>query len=119
MSTRGNICVKVAEKDFNRVNKIISCGGKAVSTTYPYLYIYNHFDSYPDGLGRDLNTDYTTYEKALELVLQGDCSCPGMPYTGRGESFEDNCPKVTGDKLSALEQEYLYVFEDNSWKMFH
>jgi hypothetical protein len=114
MSTRGNICVKVKSKDFNRVNNKIL---EKVSEENSYLYIYNHWDSYPSGLGTLLITNYNTYEDALELVLEGDCSFPGNPYSER-ESYEETQPKTATNTAETNQQEYLYVFEDDKWTCY-
>ncbi len=111
MSTRGNICVKVKQDDFYKVTKIIDT---LVYKETPYIYIYNHSDSYPDGLGKKLKEDYNSYEKALDLVLEGDCSFPGSPYKDR-EGYKHNKPRTAKYLEKAFNEEYLYVFQDEAW----
>lgn len=111
MSTRGDICVKVQEKDFNRISNILD---REISADLPYIYIYNHFDSYVKGLGEKLKRDYNDYESALKLVLEGDCSYPGSPYS-LYETYGYNKPKAVSTKEEALKEEYLYVFENGIW----
>ncbi len=113
MSTRGNICVKVKSQDFERVNKLV--GG--ISEETPYMYIYNHFDSYPDGLGKQLVENYNDYDKALDLVLEGDCSAPEQPYSKR-EGYENTKPRTAHVITEANQQEYLYVYENDGWNCY-
>lgn len=115
MSTRGNICIKVKSKDFNKVNNKIL---EKVSEESPYLYIYNHWDSYPSGLGTLLIMNYNSYEDALELILEGDCSFPGNPYS-ENEGYEETQPKTATNTAETNQQEYLYVFEDDKWTCYN
>lgn len=111
---------KIAEKEWGRdqlkleeglwapVNPL---GGEA-------LRIYHHWDGYPDGLGYTLVTLYNTYEKALNLVLGGDCSTINShysPYALRdGESWESIQPSVI-DESEGIDDEYDYMFKDGQW----
>lgn len=113
MSTRGNICIKVKEKDFEFVEDTID---EKISESSPYLFIYNHFDSYPEGLGENLIKNYNDYEAALDLVLDGDCSTPGVPYAVR-EGYSHTKPRVVSNIAQANQEEYLYVF-DEGWKCY-
>lgn len=115
MSTRGNICVKVKEDDYYRVNQKVK---GLVYKEFPYIFIYNHFDSYPEGLGATLKKDYNSYEKALDLVLEGDCSYPGKPYAER-EDYSEVAPRVTNSIEKACQQEYLYVFQNDVWEIYN
>ncbi len=113
MSTRGNICIKVKTQDFDFVKKTI---GEDISEKSPYLFIYNHFDSYPEGLGVNLVKNYNNYEDALDLIMDGDCSAPGFPYALR-EGYADTKPRVVSNIQQANQEEYLYVFEDG-WSCY-
>lgn len=118
MSTRGNICIRIQEEDYDRVNSIISkYSFRKISKWSPYLYIYNHFDSYPESLGKELLTNYNNYNKALELVLEGDCSYPGRPYKG-SEEYSNVVPKVAFNKVEAFQNEFLYVF-NKEWECYN
>lgn len=114
MSTRGNICIKVAPENYDEMTTLCE---SIVDEVHPYVFIYNHFDSYPTGLGKTLLNDYNSYDKALALIAQGDCSCPGNPYATR-EPFHDNIPRVTSNKFKALQEEYLYVYENSAWECY-
>jgi hypothetical protein len=117
MSTRGNICVKVRKGDFDRVNDVVEKYGRdKVTEEAPYLYIYNHFDSFPEDLGKELLNNYDSYTKALSLVLEGDCSYPDRPYSLR-EPYANVCPKTTDKLEDALNHNYLYVY-DTEWECY-
>lgn len=118
MSTRGNICIRIREEDYDKVNLIISkYSSRKLSKYSSYLYIYNHFDSYPESLGKELLTNYNDYSKALELVLDGDCSYPGKPYKD-SEDYNWVGPKVAFSKVEAFQNEFLYVF-NKQWECYN
>jgi hypothetical protein len=92
------------------------------------LSIYNHFDSYPEGLGVKLVEHFNTKEKVQELVDLGDISCiwtnlgfnqetlpetGPLPYSARGE---DCPPRLDANKYDYLAdgEEYAYIFTQNS-----
>ena len=78
------------------------------------LSVYHHWDGYPEWLGVTLKQQYNTREKIEELIDGGNMSCcytqsgweiedeeklkdlPYKPlyYTDRGESIDDNAPKL-------------------------
>ena len=81
------------------------------------LSVYHHWDGYPEWLGVTLNKHYNTRESIAELIDGGNMSCcytdsdwehdelkefRPLYYTERGESLEDNAPKLHKD-----EKEYL------------
>ena len=102
------------------------------------LSVYHHWDGYPEWLGVTLKQQYNTREKIEELIDGGnmsscysdntwdiDVKCDPRPlyYTERGESLDDNAPKlsknekeylVTTDKCCG---EFAYIFElNNTWR---
>ena len=102
------------------------------------LSVYHHWDGYPEWLGVTLKQQYNTREKVEELIDGGnmsscysdntwdiDVKCDPRPlyYTERGESLDDNAPKlsknekeylVTTDKCCG---EFAYIFElNNTWR---
>ena len=102
------------------------------------LSVYHHWDGYPEWLGVTLNQQYNTREKIEELIDGGNMSScytdsgwdldekreyAPLYYTDRGESLEDNAPKlsknekeflVTTDKCCG---EFAYIFElNNTWR---
>ena len=102
------------------------------------LSVYHHWDGYPEWLGVTLKQQYNTREKVEELIDGGnmsscysdntwdiDVKCDPRPlyYTERGESLDDNAPKlsknekeylVTTDKCCG---EFAYIFElNNVWR---
>lgn len=107
MSTRSFIALKLREEDKRRVLKS-SCG-KVVSTSYDYLYVYCHFDGYPDGVGADLVDLKMTYDDALDFILEGDRSSVSRSYWGwRGEE----CPPKSTSNPVDLDARYVYILED-------
>ena len=84
------------------------------------LQIYCHWDGYPDGVGEVLQSQYSTYEEALALILGGDLSSLhdsySCPYSlGQGEDANRCAPTVL--PKAELNEEYLYVFDykTNQW----
>jgi hypothetical protein len=88
MSTRGTVFTKQGPK---------------------YIGIYNHFDSYPDGLGQTLLSNYDDLPKVLELIYHGDAS-------SIEKSIEDSVfyHRDRGDKLVIGEagsiQDFVYNY---------
>ena len=93
------------------------------------LSIYNHFDSYPEGLGVKLVEHFNTKEKVQELIDMGDISCiwtnagfnnetlpetGPLPYSARGE---DCPPRLDANKYDYLAEgeEYAYLFTNGEW----
>lgn len=100
--------------------------------------IYNHWDSYPLGLGATLLENYKNEEKVKKLIALGDCSSvreevdipEGMKHT-----FEDPLDNVTvsymrdngetgceprideteADFWKGDIEEYGYLFKDGKW----
>ena len=97
------------------------------------LSIYNHFDSYPEGLGVKLVEHFNTKEKVQELVDLGDISCiwtnlgfnqetlpetGPLPYSSRGE---DCPPRLDANKYDYLAdgEEYAYIYTLNDEWVCH
>lgn len=82
------------------------------------LKIYHHWDGYPEGVGDTLVNIYDTYEKALNLVLGGDCSTINgtyNPYALRKcEDWKDIKPLAISEK-EGVDEEYDYMFKDGEW----
>jgi hypothetical protein len=91
------------------------------------LSVYNHSDSYPEGLGVDLKTHYNSYEKVSNLIDGGDMSYAWTNqrwndsgkqeyganyYSYRGE---DCPPRLDANKYDYLAdgEEYAYIFTQN------
>ena len=73
------------------------------------LSAYHHWDSYPEWLGKQLVEHYPTRDKVAELIDGGDMSSAytnagfnnetlpesrALYYTDRGESLENNAPRL-------------------------
>lgn len=122
MATRSNIAIILKEEDkarvFAELNKRLAEAGDRFRYGLDngnVLQIYCHWDGYPGGVGQDLIDDFNSYDKALELILEGDHSTPYEPYAGRGESWVSNRPDQK--EKPKCEQAYLYVFKDGAWKL--
>ena len=119
MATRGRIGIELKN------GSILSC--------------YHHWDSYPEWLGRILNTHYNTKEKAAELIDGGDMSScwtnerwtndlldrhkkeygPNY-YAYRGE---DCPPRLDKDLCEYLlpddGEEFHYIFRNGEWVCYN
>lgn len=111
MSTRSNISIKIKDEDLGR--QITHLSDNTVVTLGKYMTIYCHSDGYVDGVGKALYDEYNSYEKVLNLILEGDCSSIGVPYY-KWEKYSDNKPKGSMERPK-INEEYLYVFEDGEW----
>ena len=134
MSTRSNIRVILKEEDRNRDMKFNpemfkikrEWGPEQVDgkwdTVNPggaeALIIYHHWDGYPEGVGKTLIEEYNDYDKALNLVLGGDCSSINggyAPYaTRKCEDWDSIQPRAVNAKHK-MEEEYDYMFKDGEW----
>ena len=97
------------------------------------MSVYCHWDGYPSYNGRILREHYTTVEKVRELIDGGNISVlhtnagwknETLPETGplyytmRGESIEQNEPRVDNNIVEFLNdgEEYAYIFNRfNEW----
>ena len=132
MATRSNICLVLNKEDIGKVMKFdetklpknVTCDNEflkmveEVTLEKPILEIYHHWDGYPEGLGKTLLEQYNDYNIILNLLLGGDASsingdnvCQYCAW--RGEDWKSVKPKQL-DK-PALNEEYLYKFEDGVW----
>ena len=122
MATRSNIAIILKEEDKARVFAELNERLEEVGGRFRYgvdngnvLQIYCHWDGYPEGVGQDLLDDFNSYDKALEMILEGDHSTPYEPYAGHGEDWVSNRPDQRSEPICY--EEYLYVFKDEEWKM--
>lgn len=136
MSTNSNICIILKNEDKNKplkfnIEKIPSVNYskfnydkeelnkiKEINTDKNVLEIYHHWDGYPDGVGKTLIEDYNDYDKALNLILGGDCSSINPPqyepyWSIKGEEWEYIKPKEFDEPK--LGREYLYKFDKGKW----
>ena len=96
------------------------------------LSVYCHYDGYPSFNGKVLREFYDTKEKASQLINGGDMSCTwtnvgwknetlpqsgALHYTSRGESIEDNAPRLDKDmeEFFTDNEEYSYIFRNGNW----
>ena len=99
------------------------------------LSAYHHWDSYCEWLGKILVEHYPTRDKVAELIDGGDMSScwsdsiwgEQLPegkfspeyYTMRGESLENNLPRLDATLTDYLNkengEEYHYLYTDKGW----
>ena len=133
MATRSIIIIKVRPSDIGQDKKfsteilgdvyseIPDDEFSPVHITNEYLSIYCHFDGYiNDGVGEALKTSFNTYEKALNLILGGDCS--GIEndaiYQYGEESRVPNQDYSLKELIERREEDYNYLFtEEDGWKL--
>lgn len=94
--------------------------------------VYCHYDGYPAFNGKVLRDNYDTVEKVKELIGGGNMSCTwtnvgwgketlpetgALYYTSRGESLEDNAPRLDKDMEEFFSdgEEYSYIFRNGNW----
>ena len=134
MATRGTIVIKIKDEDLGKkvkVNPTYLTKDKErikkyetkcfeVELSKKYAEIYQHWDSYPEGLGTSLVKYWDTYDKVLNLILGGDASSVDYDVTGyvamedRDEQYKDLQPKFT-DECPRVSEEYQYLFDDGKW----
>ena len=114
MSTRSNIAIKVKPADYSTVSNTINA---KVDDNTPYIQIYSHNDGYPSHMLDELETYFNDYDTALEMILEGSTSGiydgRSHAYIYRGDKYEDNAPWPM--KKPSLDEDYLYVFENDEW----
>ena len=69
--------------------------------------IYNHFDSYLNGVGKDLLEDWSLKEKALKVINGG--------YNNEELKYEFNSVEEWIKHLDGSDREYAYLFKDDKW----
>ena len=96
------------------------------------MSVYCHWDGYPSFNGRVLRDHYTTVEQVRELIDGGSISAlhtnagwnnETLPKTGplyytmRGESIEENEPRLDKDmeEFFSNGEEYSYIFRNGNW----
>lgn len=125
MSTRGNICIKLNDEDLDKDFHMKDENGNDIAFTvhtksgFPYMFVYNHHDSYVSGLGKKLIDNLQTYEEVRDYILQGNRTSFDTPYIAgpNAEEPEDNQPKMCADISGEIPNEYFYLFEDGFWKV--
>ena len=88
--------------------------------------LYNHYDSYPDHLGKALNTHFNSDSEAEDLVMNGndvrfidddgtvERFDKGSAYEVKGETPEDLFNYLY-DHADGSSADYVYVWLDDKW----
>jgi len=72
--------------------------------------VYCHWDGYLDGVGAELESDYSDPFALQELIDGGDMSSIGQPYTARGEELNIRRYKDINEYFDVCQQEeYDYI----------
>lgn len=95
-----------------------------------YKAVYCHWDGYPEGVGKTLNSHYDKYE-SLGLIELGDISSLGDSITStyfysrdRGDAADDvsaiqkNTIEDILDIADRLGAEYVYLFDEGEWLVY-
>ena len=69
--------------------------------------IYNHYDSYLSGVGKDLLAEWNSKEKALQII-KGDYNNDDLKY--EFDSVEEWVKHLDGS-----DREYAYLFKNDKW----
>jgi len=89
--------------------------------------IYVHSDGYPYGVGKILNDNYTTYQKAKKLFNYGDASflsdtIDECSFYSRDWDREEDKAREYRDEWMYMSDikgdvfiEYIYIFKNNKW----
>ena len=91
--------------------------------------IYVHSDGYPYGVGKILEENYFTYDKAKKLFNHGDASYLGdtideCSFYGRDWDRDEEPAKTYRDEWMFMTDmrgdifiEYIYLFKDGQWNV--
>lgn len=134
MATRSIIIVKVRPSDIGQdkkfskeilgdvYNSIPDDAFSPIHIINEYLSIYCHFDGYVNGgVGEALKTSFNTYDKALNLILGGDCS--GINSDAIYQYGEEDCDGPDQDYslkelMERRAEDYNYLFtEEDGWRL--
>ena len=75
--------------------------------------IYCHWDGYLDGVGAELQSDYTDPFALRDLIDAGDTSTIGSPYSQRGEDCPARKYKDIAEYFAECQQEeYDYILRN-------
>lgn len=137
MSTRSSILIEIPDKYIGETFRYLpvdneiswKCDSvddisKEVKISKKYLGIYCHFDGYPNGVGAALVANFNDFNRALNLIIGGDCSCildnqVRRYATRKGEDWNYLQPRQL-DKIEKVssDSEYLYIFMRGRWHLF-
>ena len=124
MSTRARIYV---ECESRYLISSLGFGSSMVPHNAKFAHIYCHYDGYPSGVGKMLLENYNSYEKAIELIANGDMSSIGdsVETTEYYSTEEDFCgkPMFTANPLIAMKGQFMYNYyylytKTNGWQVF-
>lgn len=91
-----------------------------------YVGIYNHFDSYPEDLGKTLKENYDNINIVKRLIFNGDSSyiCETIEdskfYADSGEPVSVSRADSIKEFVSLHGEDYNYFFnpETNKWEIY-
>jgi len=91
-----------------------------------YVGIYNHYDSYPEDLGKVLKENYTNINIVKRLIFNGDSSYivqtieDSKFYSSAGEPARVSRASSIKEFVDLYGQDYNYFFntETNEWEIY-
>jgi hypothetical protein len=103
MSTRCNIFIKLKKEE------------QDYSEEYPYLCIYCHHDGYVSHMGRELTTNFNSYDTALEMMRGGDTSSIDEGVSDAYNKDDDLEYVSDPETYPWYDREYKYIYENDQW----
>jgi hypothetical protein len=103
MSTRCNIFIKLKKEE------------QDYSEEYPYLCIYCHHDGYVSHMGRELTTNFNSYDTALEMMRCGDTSSIDEGVSDAYNKDDDLEYVSDPETYPWYDREYKYIYENDQW----
>ena len=93
-----------------------------IKITSQYIGIYSHWDGYiNNGVGESLKTSFNSYDKALNLILGGDCSSIDKyrlrHYANRKYNTWEHIQPLQSDNLRVFNEQYVYLFNHGGWRV--
>lgn len=121
MATRSNISIRLRPEMIDKLYDNIH--GQQVKIEGEYMTIYCHFDGYLSGVGETLFYYYNSFEKAFMLILGGDISSISetlgdCDYYASSEGWCKNVIPKFSNLPPRINEQYLYIFEDEKWYVF-
>ena len=119
MSTRCHIGIILNDND-RKINRTLTTNdgfSMTLDSNKPCLRIYVHSDGYPEGVGKNLVENLSTYNDVLDYILHGNRSTYDTSYVDMGEYYEENMPRSIDDPRNnqKIGQEYFYLFDNGEW----
>ena len=83
-----------------------------------HLFIYVHYDGYPEGVGMHLLLRYNSEDKVESLIGLGDCSTiipEPVPYGNEAGYFNGDLQDIIEKLFNEEPVPYAYIFYNGVW----